>query len=183
MFRPRRPGPLRGRGLGRPRPGPRVQQALRLFEEGHYQQAGELFGQLADAARDARQPIRAAHLAAQAGRAFLEAGDVERATDRARQAIRQFVLGRKPGQAVRTLQGAAIALRAKGFNAQADALEQKAQARLAEIGMNLANQQAHGRLPSTCPQCGGPLRSDEVDWVDSSSAECPYCGVLVATAS
>ena len=31
-------------------------------------------------------------------------------------------------------------------------------------------------LPTTCPGCGGPLRSDEVDWADEATAECPYCG-------
>jgi hypothetical protein len=32
------------------------------------------------------------------------------------------------------------------------------------------------RLPTVCPGCGGPLHSDELDWVDEITAECPYCG-------
>ena len=31
-------------------------------------------------------------------------------------------------------------------------------------------------LPATCPQCGGPIRSDEVKWTGKQSAVCPYCG-------
>jgi hypothetical protein len=34
-------------------------------------------------------------------------------------------------------------------------------------------------LPTTCSGCGGPLRSDEVEWVDDVTAECPYCGSQV----
>jgi hypothetical protein len=34
-------------------------------------------------------------------------------------------------------------------------------------------------LPTSCPGCGGPLRSDEVEWVDEATAECPFCGGAV----
>jgi hypothetical protein len=34
-------------------------------------------------------------------------------------------------------------------------------------------------LPTSCPTCGGPLRSDEVEWADEATAECPYCGGAV----
>ena len=179
MFRARRPG----RGMV----GPRVRQALRLLADGQYVEAGELFGQLADRARDNGHHLRSAHLAEQAGRAFLEAGEGERAALLTREAVRQFVVSRRPGRAVRALQHAIEALRSRGFEAQASALEQDAQARLAEAGLSLANipaesvPQPRGHLPPTCLQCGGPLRADEVDWIDSASAECPYCGSGVRT--
>jgi hypothetical protein len=32
-------------------------------------------------------------------------------------------------------------------------------------------------LPTTCPNCGGPIRGHEVKWTGSQSADCPYCGV------
>lgn len=166
-----------------------VRQALGLLAEGRYVEAGELFGQLADRARDNGHHLRSAQLAIQASRAFLEASDGDRAVLRAKQAIRQFIVGKRPGRAVRVLQRTTAALRSRGFNAQADALEQEAQARLAEMGLDLASvplepvPQPRGHLPSICSQCGGPLRSDEVDWIDSTSAECPYCGSTVATSS
>ena len=31
-------------------------------------------------------------------------------------------------------------------------------------------------LPATCPNCGGPLRGDNVKWTGAQSADCPYCG-------
>ena len=31
-------------------------------------------------------------------------------------------------------------------------------------------------LPTTCTQCGGPIRSYEVKWTGKQSAACPYCG-------
>ncbi len=32
-------------------------------------------------------------------------------------------------------------------------------------------------LPTTCPNCGGPIRGHEVRWTGPQSADCPYCGV------
>lgn len=31
-------------------------------------------------------------------------------------------------------------------------------------------------LPSTCPNCSGPIRGHEVKWTGPQSADCPYCG-------
>ena len=31
-------------------------------------------------------------------------------------------------------------------------------------------------LPANCPRCGGPVRSAEVKWTSSKSADCSYCG-------
>jgi len=175
------------RQLGPGLVGPRVRQALRLLADGRYAEAGTLFGQLADRARDNGHHLRAAHLALQAGCAFLEAGDGEKAMLRSRQAVRQFIVGGRPGRAVRVLQQTITALRARGLDAQAAALEQDAQARLAEIGLSLSSvpteppSPSQRHLPPACPQCGGPLRADEVEWIDSSSAECPYCGSVAMT--
>jgi len=32
------------------------------------------------------------------------------------------------------------------------------------------------RLPASCPFCGAPLRSDQVEWIDERRARCAYCG-------
>ncbi len=37
-------------------------------------------------------------------------------------------------------------------------------------------------LPSNCPKCGGPIRSAEVKWTGSQSADCPYCGAKLPMA-
>jgi hypothetical protein len=31
-------------------------------------------------------------------------------------------------------------------------------------------------LPTHCPDCGAPVRPDEVEWLDDVTAECGYCG-------
>lgn len=35
------------------------------------------------------------------------------------------------------------------------------------------------RLPLKCPFCKGNLLPDEMDWLDTNTAECPYCGSAV----
>jgi len=179
MFRPR--------PLGRGRAGPRVQQAFRLLASGRYAEAGRLFGELADRARDNARPLRSAQLALQAARAFGEAGDGDAALLRAQQAEQQFIAGGRPERAARTVHTLGSMLRSRGFEAQAAALGQDAQARLAAVGLSLDRVpmesvlQQHGALPPTCSQCGGPLRADEVEWINATSAECPYCGSTVTT--
>lgn len=177
MFRPRR--------TGGPMLGPRLQEAFSLLAAGRYVPAGELLSELAERARENGHPLRAAQLALQAGHAFLQAGQPERAVRLVEQAARQFLAGRRPARAVRVFQAAIGALRAQGCDAQADHLEQTAQALLARTGLALGSvtvdrpERRRGHLPPACPRCGGPLRSDEVDWVDDASAECPYCSSVV----
>lgn len=36
------------------------------------------------------------------------------------------------------------------------------------------------RLPVSCPSCGAVVRPDEVEWVDPWTAECAYCGSMLA---
>ena len=31
-------------------------------------------------------------------------------------------------------------------------------------------------LPTHCPDCGAPVRTDEVEWIDTETAECVFCG-------
>ena len=41
--------------------------------------------------------------------------------------------------------------------------------------------EAPPRLPAECPNCAGPVRSDEVEWIDAVSAACTYCGSVLHT--
>jgi len=38
---------------------------------------------------------------------------------------------------------------------------------------------ARGTLPGKCPNCGAPIKPDEVKWFGRDSAECPHCGTVV----
>jgi len=173
MFRRR---PLRAAG-------PRVRQAVRLLARGRYGEAADRFAELADRASDGPNPLRAARLSVQAARAYVEAGDGDRALPHLRRAADQFIAAGRGEQTARTIQRALSVLRARGFMTQADALEREVQTRLDAIGLSLASAsviaQSRGRLPGKCPKCGGPLRSEDVDWIDAVSVECPFCGNTV----
>lgn len=70
----------------------------------------------------------------------------------------------------------ANALRSRGFEPQAAALEQDTQARLAAVGLSLDSV-----LMEPAPPQQGTLRVDEVEWINATSAECPYCGSTATT--
>jgi hypothetical protein len=36
------------------------------------------------------------------------------------------------------------------------------------------------RLPSKCPHCGGTVVADSVEWIDTVSAICDYCGSVLS---
>jgi hypothetical protein len=40
----------------------------------------------------------------------------------------------------------------------------------------VSNEHRPELLPTTCPNCGGPVRGHEVKWTGRQSADCPYCG-------
>jgi hypothetical protein len=40
-----------------------------------------------------------------------------------------------------------------------------------------------GKLPPECPNCGGSVHPDELEWTDSHSAVCDYCGSVIQAAS
>ena len=81
------------------------------------------------------------------------------------------------------------ALRNKGYDAEADQLEQEATRAVEEMGLSLeeAKLQApgaprrRGTLPAQCGGCGAPLTPDGVEWHDAQTAECTYCGTIAKT--
>ena len=60
-----------------------------------------------------------------------------------------------------------------------DAIEKTEQSIPVASPMTMASTPSEHRLellPTTCPNCGGPIRGHEVKWTGSQSADCPYCG-------
>lgn len=186
-FRPRRPLLRRQRP---PLP-PRVRQALAransLMADGQFAEAANIFGHLSEEAKQHGMLVRAADLALQASRAHFATADVEAALEWAKQAVRLFVRGGRAGRVPLVLSKMTAALRKKGYDAQADQLEQEAGQALEEIGLSLdeARQripqvtEERGTLPAQCSGCGAPLVPDEVEWHDAYTAECLYCGTVV----
>ncbi len=194
---PRRP-PLPARGVPPPPVPPLpliARQALiranELMSGSQFAEAAGIFGRLSDEAQQRGMPIRAADLSLQASRAHFAAGAVEAALDRASRALWLFVAGGRPGRIPIVLPRMTAALRQKGYEAQADRLEQEAARALEEAGISFgeAMQRAtqltserRGTLPPRCEGCGAPLVPDEVEWHDAHTAECPYCGTLAKAA-
>lgn len=175
--------PLR-RALGRSPLFATLAQAHRLYANGQPREAAFLLAQLAQTMENAGHPRRAANLHAQAAHAFADGGDGQAALAQARAALKQFLQFAMAARAPVFYANITRKLRAKGMAAAAGVLE-------GEFGPSLgasAQRMTTGsppaaRLPGKCPQCGGPLRSDEVDWIDAQSAECPYCGSVVQAES
>lgn len=186
MFRrrPRRRPPLR-----RPLP-PRVRRALArandMMAGGQFAEAAAIFERLSEKAQRRGMIVRAADLALQASRAHFAAADVDAALGQAMRALRLFARGGRVGRVSLLLSKMSSALREKGYDAQADQLEQEAARVLGGMGLSLdeARRQTpqvtekRGSLPAGCGGCGAPLIPDEVEWHDPRTAECPYCGTV-----
>lgn len=188
MFRrgPRRPRGfrrlMRAGGLLGARPRQMLRQANVLEASGQFMDAAQQFAQLADGAAQAGMPDRAGNLSLQATRCFIEAGDVANGISHARQGIQWLQTAGRDRRAEQALTQVITALRARKLNAEADAL-------LKEFAGLVSQAQAeaqaepepapHGHLPPKCPNCGGPMRVNDADWIDELTAECPYCGTPV----
>lgn len=192
LFRPRRP-------RRPPRPGGPLQllnHAQRLFEEGRYQEAAPIFERLAEGAAERGMWSRAGDLALQTARCYLEAGQVDLALQRGKQALQLYGRGGLIGKVQAVLPRMVQALEDRGYHAQAQALRAEVEARLEDLPpeRRAAPPGLGGRwpvfqrpgmapreLPAQCPSCGAPVRPDEVTWLDQTSAECPYCGSVLKT--
>lgn len=191
MFRRRIP-PRRRRFPPGPRPlrprTPAVRAALKqlqhahnLMAQGKPAEAAPILEALADKA-EARGIVRAPQLNLQAGRAWLEAKETERAFARLRKGLQ---LMQSMGQWHR-LQAAGprvlADMRQHDLTDEATALEAELKEILAQGGLTLGRapvgERAH-RLPAKCPYCGGTVMSDEVDWVEDGRAVCDYCGSIL----
>jgi len=118
----------------------------------------------------------------------LAADDVDAALEWAREALRLLVRGGRVGRVARVLSRITAALREKGYDAQADQLEQEAAQAIEEMGLSLDEvgqrvpqaAEKRGTLPTHCSGCGAPLAPDEVEWHEAHTAECLYCGTVVS---
>jgi hypothetical protein len=150
-------------------------QARELVAQGKFGQAAPLFAKLAEV-QSSDHPRRAANLHAQAAHAFADSQQEPAALLQARAALRLFLkykmLQRTPVFYANIIRK----LNKKGMKNAADAL-------ISEFGTQItaipSAEQKHGILPTTCPQCGGPLHAERAKWVDANTVECEYCGSLI----
>jgi thioredoxin-like negative regulator of GroEL len=170
----RRVGRRRPVGPGRPVPEP-LRRAMKLFEQGKFQEAADAFDALAQGAEERGRMLRAAHLWAQAARCYLKLDDVDEVYTRGMKALDLFKQAERPGAGQRLAEKMVEVLKEKGRQAEAGALERELQ-QLPAPGRPRGRR---GELPGKCSQCGGPVRESEANWVGPNSAECPYCGSVL----
>ncbi|MBN1937411.1 MAG: hypothetical protein JW934_22330 [Anaerolineae bacterium] len=180
--RPFAAGPLPP-GPGEIRPGfARAMQALRrahrLMEEGQFEPAFPVFLRLADGAVRLGTPVRAASLYFQAARARLEMDGAPEAVELAQRGIRLLAQAGQVERARAVVPRLTKALEEKGFYAEAVSLRAEIEALLAGSSRQAA---PPAQLPARCPSCNGPVRADEVEWIDARSAVCVFCGSTIRT--
>lgn len=156
-------------------------RANHLLEAGYPVEAGDVFVRISRLAEQYQRPIQAANLLARAAHAYLLGGAFDQATREARQAIRLKVQANDLPGAVRMTHRILEEMLTHGYSAEAQALRTELDSHLKKLGLSLAEYQPAAEvqkpdLPAQCPACLGPVRSDEVEWIDKSSARCSFCG-------
>ena len=156
---------------------PVLQEANYAFDKGEYGYAGELFEQIAQTA-DARGGPRAPLFYLQAARARILAGQTYLGMPSLKRGLeilyqrKLFPQLQKAGSRVIT------ELNEQGLKHESAEIEMWLKSiLLLEPGFDPeAVSVNRPSLPTHCPACGAGLRSDEVEWIDSVTAECAYCG-------
>lgn len=175
MFR--RPFRRRTAYLLHPDVSPLFQRANELLGGGDYTGAAQAFENLARDAQ-ARGLPRAGHLFLRAGRCHLLAGQILPGMADLKQGLTLLASRRDSSDVFAIGQRIITELEQTGFPAQAG--EIRAWLNGAVPGSTGSpgpgSPPRRALLPTACPSCGGPLFSNEVDWVDETTAQCPYCG-------
>ncbi len=127
---------------------------------------------------------KAGDLHLEAARCYLQLDDIDRADDHGLKALRLFIQAGRPLKVRRLVPRMMAVLHRKGYHDEAEKLRREVDALLGAPARERAIPWGEravqpGSLPTKCPSCGGPVRSDEVNWIDSHSAECAYCGGIV----
>jgi len=168
----------------RPRLRPALRRARRRIGQADPAEAAAILEKKAQIAEEQGMLDKAGDLHLEAARCYLQLDDIDRADDHGLKALQFFIQARRPGKVRRLVLRMMAVLHRKGYHDEAEKLRQEVDALLgAPLGERAipwggrAVQQ--GSLPAKCPSCGGPIRSDEVNWIDPHSAECAYCGGIV----
>jgi hypothetical protein len=153
-------------------------QARRQIRVGHYARAAMILADLAREAEALERPKVAAELHCRAAHCFIDGGAEPSGLSEAQAALRVFTnLGlheryqRFMGNILRKMQ-------AHGMNSAIGTLRTEFGGVAAPLPT--VTPLHNLRLPPVCPQCGAPVKSDEVEWIDATSVECNYCGAVVA---
>jgi hypothetical protein len=148
---------------------------------GDYPGAAQAYEELARGAV-ARNGSRAPVLLIQAGRMHILADQVSLGMTHLQQGLGFFADRGQWQQFNNSGQRIVAELSQRGLIEQARQIEKTLKASLPAgfvAGPGGKLEKAKRVLPTNCRGCGAPLQSDEVEWTDEITAECPYCGRAV----
>jgi hypothetical protein len=149
------------------------------MEKGDFANAAELFERLAQSAYDRGMLRQAPGLYLQTGRAYALAGNLEKGADFLRQGLQIIADGQHWHHLRQAGQRVVAELNQWNQPELAQEFESWLQNMLPEQISTPNAVTPRGKLPLKCPSCGGPVRPDEVEWLDQHTGECPYCGSAI----
>jgi len=159
-----------------------LRQAHSCLNAGDFPEAGEAYLRLAETAETSGLG-RTTQFYLLSATAFINGGEVGRGMDLAKKGVGSMVrsgYSRTSRWACRRFLADLLAMglnqEAARFNGWLSGLPDDSAQERTEMAQE---KPARVPLPLTCPSCGGPLRPDEVEWVDSITAECTFCGSMV----
>ena len=170
-------GPFR-RGFRRAAPltvPPELRRANELMDSGQHADAALAFERIAERTA-ARSGARAPLFFLRAGRAYLLAGAAAKGIPLLKQGLSMIAVRRDWEPLQRFGQRTVGELNELGYISEAEEISAYLAATLPEYSAKFATAQNRADLPTHCPGCGAPLRTDEVEWLDEKTAECVYCG-------
>jgi len=153
---------------------PILQEANFAFTKGEYGRAAELFEKIAQVA-DARGGPRAYLFHLQAGRSRIFAGQHSLGLPSIKRGLELLAKHRHFGRLHYAGERTLVELREHNLTNEADQIEKWLKSVMPDPP-TVDSRVGRPTLPIHCPSCGAPLRPDEVDWFDDSTAECGYCG-------
>jgi len=160
-----------------------VFRANQLFLAGQYEAAASEFIHSARRMEKAGRPRQAANLHARAAIAWAKGGMEEKANNQANIAFSQFtLLGMQQRisefkmELEQALHPAGTAALVTGGTKPLTTPPLPA----SQVRSAPAAAIKRGKLPPACSECGAPVRADQVQWIDASSAECDFCGAILA---
>ena len=173
----RRFGRLFNRASGSNQALAEVQRANQLMEAGDYRNAAAAFEDLSSQAKNRNGP-RVPFFFLQAGRARMLLNDVPKAIAHFKYGLILLADTGRYTQFYRA--GTRIVQELKTHKLEQEAKEISAliHGHTSAIAEMATQQLPHNKMtpPTHCPSCGGPVRSDEVEWIDDLTAECSFCG-------
>jgi len=178
MFR--RPFRRAMRQAARPDVPPMLRRAHELMAAGNYAAAAEAFEKLAHAGENRQHP-KTGQMYLLAGRARILAGQNQAGVQHLKMGLGTMHHMGLYGQLFNAGNRVVAELTERGMTAEAQEISQWLQKNLPASPAGTAASPAPVAarkpvLPTHCPGCGGPVRADDVDWIDDVTAECNWCG-------